>query len=216
MNRTRLCEFPLAGSWLPWHSCGRPWALFQDAGMLQGRFDPLESWWVRRASTPLVGRETGTTPAIWGCSSCSLGVFLRGLPLTHALLATQLETHGGGALHIPQDIVPEQLSPLPAPPHSCWLRLGPWHWLHLEPACCLDATPAITWGSPKPHLTYRVLDTTALSALFQRRINPDPVTPLWWVQRAVFSPRQLPFSFLHFMALHSSNSVIMFIFPYKR
>lgn len=96
MNRTRLCEFPLAGSWLPWHSCGRPWALFRDAGMLQGRFDPLESWWVRRASTPLVGRETSTTPAIWGCSSCSLGVFLRGFlsPMPYWVLSSKLTVGG--------------------------------------------------------------------------------------------------------------------------
>ena len=148
-------------------------------------------------------------PALWGCFSQG---FLS--PMPYWVLSSKLKVGGSAysAGHCPWTVL--------SSPSSAPLLLAAFGSLALAPPLTYPAawmpTPAITRGSPKPHLTYRVLDTTALSALFQRRINPDPVTPLWWVQRAVFSPRQLPFSFLHFMALHGSNSVIMFIFPYQR
>ena len=178
------------------------------------KWDPLESWWARKVSTLLVGIETTTPPhpqPSEGCSSSSLGALLRRLPLTHTLLGTQLERECSPG-HDPWALVAS-----PSSAFSCWLLLGPWHWLHLEPAllpgCPLQLSPRAAQGRLTWHAGSRTLLLCQL--YFKRRINPDPVTPLWWVQRAVSSLGQLPFGFLHFMALPGSNSVIMFIFPYK-
>ena len=63
-------------------------------------------------------------PALWGCF---LGASSHPCPTGYLARNSRC----GGALHILQDIVPAKFSPLPALPHSCWLRLRPWHWLHL-------------------------------------------------------------------------------------
>ena len=63
----------------------------------------------------LVGTETTTTLQHLGVAPPILLGALRGFPHTHALLGSQLKTQGG-ALHILQNILSVQLSPLPAVP----------------------------------------------------------------------------------------------------
>ena len=172
MNRARLCEVPLAGSWLPWHSCGSPWALFQDAGMLQGWFDPLESWWARKVSTLPVGIETTTppSPAIWGLFFQLFGG-----------IAQEASSHPHPTGHSARKRVLSRTWPLSTCCLSqlCLLLLAAFGSLALTPPWTCPAAwmpaPAITQGSPgPPHLTCRVSDTSALSALFQAEDKPRP------------------------------------------
>lgn len=175
MNRARLCEVPLAGSWLPWHSCGSPWALFRDAGMLQGRFDPLESWWVRRASTLLVGIETTTPPpAVWGLFFQLFGGIAQGAS-SHPHPSGHSARNPGGLCMLSRTwplstCRLSQLCPLLLAAFGSLALAPPW----TCPAAWMPA-PAITWGSPgPPHLTCRVSDTSAFSDLFQVEDKPRP------------------------------------------